>query len=324
MSQPLFTIAIPTYNRPVFLRESLRSATLQTYPNLEILVCDNCSTDDTREVVKSFGDSRIRYVKNSSNIGAQANFALAVESGRGQYFSWLQDDDLIVSDFAERAVEVMQLHDAHTYLGTAIYSPTVQSLHEPQLYCPPIAMDWISGDVQRVSAATMLHLSLVASVAIPPVIAFERERLYRSGKSLRDSNFPLFTERSLLCETSACGHTVADPRLCGIFRQHTQQASAEWCAEKNRLDREWNLMATYLDTLADTADFDATEQVSHCLESIPQKTLRNWLTASQKWPTNLGLACSMRRALVEAGKLRGVEAKPRGIKAAIARIRKNF
>ena len=97
---PLVTIGIPTYNRADgYLKQALNSAVNQTYQNIEIIVSDNCSTDNTEGVVEGFNDSRIRYVKHNENIGANNNFNYCLEQAKGSYFLLLHDDDLIDNDF---------------------------------------------------------------------------------------------------------------------------------------------------------------------------------------------------------------------------------
>jgi glycosyltransferase involved in cell wall biosynthesis len=99
---PLVTIAIPTYNRAnSYLPQALRSACGQTYSNLDIVVADNCSSDDTEAIVRDFADSRVRYFRHPVNIGAHANFKFCLEQGRGDYFLLLQDDNLIDEDFID-------------------------------------------------------------------------------------------------------------------------------------------------------------------------------------------------------------------------------
>jgi glycosyltransferase involved in cell wall biosynthesis len=99
---PLVTIAIPTYNRAnSYLPQALRSALAQTYSNLDIVVADNCSSDDTEAIVRDFHDSRIRYFRHPVNIGAHSNFKFCLEQGRGDYFLLLQDDNLIDKDFID-------------------------------------------------------------------------------------------------------------------------------------------------------------------------------------------------------------------------------
>jgi glycosyltransferase involved in cell wall biosynthesis len=99
---PLVTIGISTYNRADrYLKQALRSAADQTYPNLEIIVSDNCSTDTTGTIVAGFADPRIRYFRQASNIGAVKNFNFCVSQAHGAYFLLLHDDDLIDRDFIE-------------------------------------------------------------------------------------------------------------------------------------------------------------------------------------------------------------------------------
>lgn len=103
---PLITIAIPTYNRAdCYLKQSIQSALDQTYPNIELIVSDNCSTDNTEMVVKDFKDSRIRYFRQRENIGANNNFNFCLQQANGGYFLLLQDDDLIDNDFIETCMK---------------------------------------------------------------------------------------------------------------------------------------------------------------------------------------------------------------------------
>ncbi len=114
-SRPLVTIAIPTYNRADgYLRQVLESAINQTYPNVEVIVSDNCSPDDTETVVKSFSGPRLRYFRHAENIGPNNNFNFCVEQAAGDYFLLLHDDDLIDEDFVDVC---MQAADHRTDVG---------------------------------------------------------------------------------------------------------------------------------------------------------------------------------------------------------------
>ena len=67
------TIAIPTRNRSHLLRVSLESALAQDYPDVQVMVLDNASTDDTQMVVRSFADTRVTYCRSEANLGTLAN-----------------------------------------------------------------------------------------------------------------------------------------------------------------------------------------------------------------------------------------------------------
>ena len=106
---PYISIGIATYNgADSYLRDSLESAISQTYKDIEIIVSDNCSTDNTESLVRGYNDRRIRYFRQKHNIGMNNNFNFCVEKARGKYFLLLCDDDLIDSDFAESCVQALK------------------------------------------------------------------------------------------------------------------------------------------------------------------------------------------------------------------------
>jgi len=86
---------MPTYDGQRYIREALESLLGQDYPNLEIVVSDNCSTDDTVKVVESIAvtDRRIRLIRQPANIGAPANFNLLFRASDAEFFMWAADDD---------------------------------------------------------------------------------------------------------------------------------------------------------------------------------------------------------------------------------------
>jgi len=99
-TRPLLTIAIPTYNRAGCLKELLSALTdqLKNERRVDLMVSDNASPDETRAVVEESmaRGAQIRYIRNSQNIGADANFLQCFEQARGKYVWLFSDDDLIV------------------------------------------------------------------------------------------------------------------------------------------------------------------------------------------------------------------------------------
>lgn len=86
------SIVIPTRNRAHLLRSSLKSALEQNYDNFEIVISDNNSTDETKKVVDSFNDSRIRYFKTDRDLTMPDNWEFALEKTKGEYITYLTDD----------------------------------------------------------------------------------------------------------------------------------------------------------------------------------------------------------------------------------------
>jgi hypothetical protein len=105
MNCPLFTIVIPTLNRSHCVARAVRSALDQTYPNLEIIVSDNGSRDDTGRVLAQFSDPRLRILRRDTTIPAHEHGNFLIEAARGEYFLGLSDDDYLEPDFARAVVE---------------------------------------------------------------------------------------------------------------------------------------------------------------------------------------------------------------------------
>ena len=105
---PRVTVAIPTYNRARFLRESIESALAQTLRDIEVVVSDNGSTVETRDVVAAFDDPRLSYSRLESNIGLHGNLSRCLELGSAPYLSLLQDDDTMDPANLERKVEALE------------------------------------------------------------------------------------------------------------------------------------------------------------------------------------------------------------------------
>lgn len=95
---PDFSILIPTYNRSKFLKLALSSVLRQKGVSLEVIVSDNCSTDNTEEMVKEFRDKRIKYSKNKKNLGYGPNAHKCFHKASGNYIFTLSDDDFILYD----------------------------------------------------------------------------------------------------------------------------------------------------------------------------------------------------------------------------------
>lgn len=86
---------MPSYNTEGFIAESIRSVQDQTYENWELIIVDDCSTDNTDDVVSEFlDDERIRYIKNEKNRGAAISRNRALRAARGRWIAFLDSDDL--------------------------------------------------------------------------------------------------------------------------------------------------------------------------------------------------------------------------------------
>jgi glycosyltransferase involved in cell wall biosynthesis len=105
-TNPLISVAIPTYNHGKFIEESIRSVLAQTYKNIEIIVVDDGSTDDTRKIVEALG-GRVSYYYQS-NKGQSAARNLAINKGNGEALAFLDADDMWLRHKLESQLQILE------------------------------------------------------------------------------------------------------------------------------------------------------------------------------------------------------------------------
>lgn len=108
--KPLISILIPNYNRGKYIAKAIQSALDQTYKKIEIIVVDNCSTDHSWNIIKSFRKNGVKIYKNPLNIGPTANFNECIRLAKGKYIKILHSDDMFEKDAVRKQVSLMEQH----------------------------------------------------------------------------------------------------------------------------------------------------------------------------------------------------------------------
>jgi len=132
-ASPLISVLIPVYNREGLILETIQSAQLQDYGNFEIVVVDNCSTDNTYSIVLEIAslDTRIRLFRNEENLGPVKNWGVCLNLARGEFAKFLWSDDLLRPNFLKASAEVLEQHPevGFVYTATELFSATESSIH---------------------------------------------------------------------------------------------------------------------------------------------------------------------------------------------------
>jgi len=107
-SIPAISVCIPTYRGAAHLPATIESVLAQTLGDFELVIVDDNSPDDTARVVADYPDPRIRYSRNTSNLGPEGNWNHCLELARGKYFKLLPQDDLLAPACLARQVQVLE------------------------------------------------------------------------------------------------------------------------------------------------------------------------------------------------------------------------
>lgn len=103
----MVSIALPVFNGAARLDSVAQSVLMQDHERIELVICDNASTDDTEEIARGLAasDSRVVYHRHSENVGLLNNFVYAMRLARGEYLRWIGDDDWIAPHYVTRCLD---------------------------------------------------------------------------------------------------------------------------------------------------------------------------------------------------------------------------
>ena len=187
---PLVSIGIPTYNRAQRnLRKVIERALGQTYQNVEVIVSDNCSSDNTPELVGSVRDPRLRYIRQETNIGPNKNFNYCLSQAKGEYFLLFHDDDMIDEDFVEACIVSLKPGQkvGAIFTGVRIIDEHDKVLMEYEngasgLSPSGFILGWFEGKISLYLCSTLYHAEKLRAVGG-----------FHSAKGLFDDLVPTFS-----------------------------------------------------------------------------------------------------------------------------------
>ncbi len=215
MNAPFVSIGVPVYNGENFLRDCLESIVAQSFTDFELTICDNASTDGTEAICREFveRDGRVRYHRQSHNLGAAPNYNDVYHRSRGKYFKWAAHDDLIEPKYIERCVEALDAHPesplAYARFDTIDDNGDVIELGNPhpELCAPDV----------RIRAGAAIRPYIHGGASDSPIFglmrrsALDRTRLHGSYTG---------SDRTLLLELALQGPFFEVPERLFLTREH--------------------------------------------------------------------------------------------------------
>lgn len=259
MSAPLVSICIPVFNGGALIDRALKSATGQSYAHCEIVVCDNCSTDETQEVIRTYAsaDSRIRSFRNVTNIGPVKNILKCLRIAQGEYVIILGHDDWISLNFVEESLRIRNQfpHVAAVVPRSISFGLDTQGkfsfIHEVCNKEKMRSQTFIASRLYRTDIGALLFYSLVERRSFLKAIEYALERFENPAGSLPEK-FKDLQRKGFGLDTVAIPKFVAGyPSVTFsnaiVFMKITNAASSSVYASRENLDMKScnNILLSY-------------------------------------------------------------------------------
>jgi glycosyltransferase involved in cell wall biosynthesis len=216
---------MPVYNGSAYIAEAIESVLSQTYKDFRLIVCDNCSTDNTEEIVRSFHDPRLTYVRNTENLGLVGNSNRCLDLSDGEYVCIFHHDDVMFPDNLERKVHFLDEHPEIGFVhSNIILIDSKGKVIASDIWNEDSRQDYIE-DGQTVFRRYLACMPWSASIFIGAVLARRTcyERLGGFNPELPHCNDSEMWMRMLLFYNVAC---IGTPLV--KYRVHPTSTSSNW------------------------------------------------------------------------------------------------
>ncbi len=121
LEKGLVSVIMSNYNTPEdYLRSAIESILKQTYQNFEFIIIDDCSTDNSLQIIESYSDNRIRIIKNEQNLGITKSLNRGLSVAKGEFVARMDADDISFETRFEKQVEFLRNHPDHIVCGTGV------------------------------------------------------------------------------------------------------------------------------------------------------------------------------------------------------------
>lgn len=222
---PKVSVIMPAYNAEKYIAQAIESILGQSYRDMEFIILNDCSMDRTEEIILSYQDSRIVYLKNERNMGVAATLNKGMAAAKGCYIARMDADDISLPQRLEKQVAFLDAHPAAAVVGTDL-----ERFGEGI----PSQIRRFSGD----PAQMKVDLLFACGLAHPSVM-MRREAVEALGGY--DMEFEGLEDYELWCRMAAQGDVSVVPQVLFRYRVHpgqvTKNPSAKYLAKMERLKR---------------------------------------------------------------------------------------
>lgn len=213
MRNPMVSVLIPTYNKGEFIEEAIESVLSQTYQDFELIIVDDCSSDNTIHIVKKFlYDQRVSFFQNDKNLGIGGNWNKALSYATGKYIKYLMADDKFENRLLEKYVEIMEKNPEVSIITSyrGIFGDKEDVIKQPAVGIV---------DSKKAIELVLRHGNWIGE---PTTVMFRRQDLWVGSFK---TEFKFLLDIDMWVRLLTCGSLYVIPEVLSWFRQYSGQAT---------------------------------------------------------------------------------------------------
>ena len=222
---PKVSVIMPAYNADKYIKEAIDSILGQTFTDFEFIILNDCSTDRTEEIILSYHDPRIVYLKNEKNLGVAATLNKGLAAAKGEYIARMDADDISLPERFQQQVIFLEEHPQVVALGSAVE----QFSGDKTLGMRSFAANGRQMDIDMLFSCGLAH----------PSVMLRAEAIF--AQAGYDPDYEGLEDYELWWRLSGKGDIEALPQILLRYREHdkqvTKKPSKEYLVRFRRLKK---------------------------------------------------------------------------------------
>lgn len=219
---PKISVIMPAYNAEKYIGEAMDSILAQTFEDFEFIILNDCSRDRTEEIILSYTDPRIVYLKNEENMGVAATLNKGLEVAKGEYIARMDADDISLPERFEKQVAFLEDNPRVAVLSSLVLVFDEKGNTRQSGYC--------------VSSEQMKIDLIFASALSHPSVMMRREVIVALGGY--DRRFEGLEDYELWCRVSAEHQLAVYPQVLLRYRIHSAQVTQQSSPRKEAVQKQ--------------------------------------------------------------------------------------
>lgn len=241
MKTPAISVLMPVYNCALYLVEAVESILNQTFTDFELIILDDCSSDNSAEIAKSFTDKRIIYHCNETNLGLANNLNVGLHMAKGKYIARMDGDDISLPDRFQTQIDFLESHPDIDLCSCGL-----------QMFGTENTI-WVrESDPEAVKITMMFYSPVLHATSVWRKDSFEKHQLYYDQETFPAEDYDLWSRAIFYCRLVNIPQVLYKYRIHGI-----QVTKTDDRVHQRNKDIQTNYLKKALPALndADISDF---------------------------------------------------------------------